>query len=88
MEQLALPLDDTATRTVLLAGATVWKTLSQREPAKVWAWLLATVQRVTVEQTGVQMILSRSGLRTVLLRAPDLPATALTPTRRQKELEI
>ena len=85
LEQLALPLDDTATRTALLAGATVWKTLGQREPAMVRAWLLATVQRVTVEETSVQMILSRSGLRTALLRAPDLPTTSLSPSHSQKE---
>ena len=85
LEQLALPLDDTATRTALLAGATVWKTLAQHEPATVRAWLLATVQRVTVDETSVQMILSRSGLRTVLLRAPDLPTTSLSPSHSQKE---
>jgi hypothetical protein len=87
LEQLALPSDDTATRTALLAGATVWKTLGQRDPVTVRAWLLATVRRITVEETGVQMILSRSGLRTVLHRAPDLPTTALTPTRGQEELD-
>ncbi|MEO7862008.1 MAG: recombinase family protein [Nitrospirales bacterium] len=85
LAQLALPSDDTATHTALLAGATVWKTLSQREPATVRTWLLATVHRITVDETSVQMILSRSGLRTVLLRAPDLPTTALPPTRAQEE---
>ncbi|MEO7861537.1 MAG: hypothetical protein ABIU05_14075, partial [Nitrospirales bacterium] len=85
LEQLALPMDDTATHTALLAGASVWKTLSQREPATVRAWLLATVLRIMVEETSVQIILSRSGLRTVLLRAPALPTTALTPTRGQEE---
>ena len=85
LEQLALPSDDTATRTALLEGATVWKTLSQREPATVRAWLLATIQRITVEETSVHMILSRSGLRTVLLRAPDLPTTSLSPSHSQKE---
>ena len=85
LEQLALPSDDTATRTALLEGATVWKTLSQREPATVRAWLLATVPRIIVEETRVQIILSRAGLRTVLLRAPALPTTALTPTRGQDE---
>ena len=63
----------------------MWKTLGQREPAMVRAWLLATVQRVTVEETSVQMILSRSGLRTALLRAPDLPTTSLSPSHSQKE---
>ena len=86
MEQLALPSDDTATRTALLAGAAVWKTLSQHEPATVRAWLLATVQRVTVEEISVQMILSRSGLRIVLLHAPALPTAAtLTPSRGHEE---
>jgi site-specific DNA recombinase len=87
LDQLALPSDDTATRTALLVGATVWKTLGHRDPAKVRAWLLATVRRVTVEETGVQMTLSRSGLRTVLLRGPDIPSTVLTPTRGQEEQE-
>jgi len=43
------------------------------------------VQRITVEETSVQIILSRSGLRTVLCRAPDLPPTVLTPFRGQEE---
>lgn len=87
LEQLALPSDDTATRTALLEGATIWKTLSQREPAMVRAWLLATVERITIEETSVQMILSRLGLRTVLLRAPDFPTTLLKASRGQEESE-
>ncbi|MDK2741963.1 MAG: recombinase family protein [Nitrospira sp. BO4] len=85
MEQLALPSDDMATRTALLEGATVWKSLSQREPAMVRAWLLATVQRITVHETSVQMFLSRAGLRTVLRRGPALPTPVLSPRRNQEE---
>lgn len=84
LDQLALPADDTATRTAWLAGAKVWLNLGQREPAQVRAFLLATVRRVTVEETAVQMTLSRSGLRTVLVRG-TIPSTRLTPTRGQED---
>jgi DNA-directed RNA polymerase specialized sigma24 family protein len=81
LDQLARPADDTATRAAWLAGAKVWKNLGTREPAQVRAFLLATVRRVTVEETAVQLDLSQSGLRTVLLRGTDIPSTVLTPTR-------
>jgi len=58
--ELALPSDDTAARTALLVGAKAWRDLGTREPAQVRAFLLATVRRVTVEETAVQMTLSRS----------------------------
>jgi site-specific DNA recombinase len=85
LDQLALPADDTTTRTAWLAGAKVWKNLGTREPAQVRAFLLATVRRVTVEETAVQLALSRSGLRSVLLRGTDIPSTMLAPTRGQEE---
>jgi len=85
LDELALPSDDTAARTALLAGAKAWKDLGTREPAQVRAFLLATVRRVTVEETAVQMTLSRSGLRAVLLRGTDIPSTMLIPTRGQEE---
>ena len=85
LEHLALPSDDTATRMAMLAGATVWKALGQRDPATVRAWLLATVRRITVEETGVQMMLSRTGLRSVLVHGTDLASTVLTPTRGHEE---
>jgi DNA invertase Pin-like site-specific DNA recombinase len=85
LDQLALPADDTAARTAFLAGAKVWKNLGTREPAQVRAFLLATVRRVTVEETAVQLALSRSGLRTVLLRGADIPSTVPTPTRGQED---
>jgi len=85
LEQLARPADDTATRTAWLAGAKVWKNLGTREPAQIRAFLLATVRRVTVEETGVEMTLSRSGLRTVLVRGTDIPSTGLIPIRGQEE---
>lgn len=78
LDQLALSADDTAARTAWLAGAKAWKNLGSREPAQVRACLLATVRRVTVEETTVQLTLSRSGLRTVLLRGDDIPSTMLT----------
>jgi len=58
LDLLAMPSDDTATHKALLAGATVWKTLGHRDPVQVRAWLLATVRRVIVEDTGVPMMLS------------------------------
>ena len=85
LEQLVLPSDDTATRTAWLAGANVWKNLGQREPAQVRAFLLATVRRVTVEDTAVHIALSRSGLRAVLGRGADIPSTRLPLTRGQEE---
>ena len=85
LDQLALPSDDTAARTALLAGAKAWRDLGTREPAQVRAFLLATVRRVTVEETAVQLDLSQSGLRTVLLRGDDIPSTVLTPLRGQEE---
>jgi hypothetical protein len=85
LEQLAQPADDTATRTAWLAGAKAWKNLGTREPAQIRAFLLATVRRVTVEETAVQMTLSRSGLRTVLVRGTDMPSTGLAPTRGQED---
>lgn len=85
LDQLALPADDTATRTTMLAGAKAWKNLGTREPAQIRALLLATVRRVTVEETAVQMTLSRSGLRTVLVRGTDIPPTMLAPTRGQED---
>jgi DNA invertase Pin-like site-specific DNA recombinase len=85
LDQLALPSDDTAARTAWLAGAKAWGNLGTREPAQVRAFLLATVRRVTVEETAVQMTLSRSGLRTVLVRGTDIPSTVLTPTRGQED---
>jgi site-specific DNA recombinase len=85
LDQLALPSDDTVARTAWLAGAKAWKNLGTREPAQVRAFLLATVRRVTVEETAVQMTLSRSGLRTVLVRGTDIPSTGLAPTRGQED---
>jgi hypothetical protein len=85
VDQLALPSDDTAVHTAVLVGARVWKNLGHREPVQVRAFLLATVRRVTVEETAVQMTLCRSGLRTVLLGGEDLPSTALTPTRGHED---
>jgi site-specific DNA recombinase len=85
LDQLALPSDDTAARTAWLAGAKAWKNLGTREPAQVRAFLLATVRRVTVEETAVQLALSRSGLRTVLLRGEDIASIVLTPTRGQED---
>ena len=85
LDQLALPSDDTAVHTALLASAKAWKNLGTREPAQVRAFLLATVRQVTVEETAVHMTLSRSGLRTVLVRGTDIPSTVLTPLRGQEE---
>ena len=85
LDQLARPSDDTAARTAMLAGAKVWRDLGTREPAQIRTFLLATVRRVTVEETGVEMTLSRSGLRTVLVRGTDIPSTGLTPTRGQED---
>ena len=69
----------------LLAGAKPWKDLGTREPAAVQAFLLATLRRVTVEETAVQLDLSRSGLRSVLVRGTDTPSTRLTPMRGQED---
>ncbi len=85
LDQLVLPADDTATRTTMLAGAKAWKNLGTREPAQIRDFLLATVRRVTVEETAVQLDLSRSGLRTVLVRGTDIPSTMLAPTRGQED---
>jgi hypothetical protein len=85
LDQLALPADDTATRTTMLASAKAWKNLGTREPAQILAFLLATVRRVTVEETAVQLALSRSGLRAVLSRGTDIPSTRRTPTRGQED---
>jgi site-specific DNA recombinase len=85
LDQLALPSDDTVAHTAWLAGAKAWKNLGTREPAQVRAFLLATVRRVTVEETTVQISLSRSGLRAVLSRGTDIPSTVLTPTRGQED---
>jgi hypothetical protein len=40
---------------------------------------------VTVEETAVQLALSRSGLRSVLERGTDIPSTMLAPTRDQED---
>ena len=85
LDQLALPSDDTAARTAWLAGAKAWRDLGTREPAQIRAFLLATVRRVTVEETAVQLALSRSGLCTVLLRGEDIPSTMLTRRRGQED---
>lgn len=85
LDQLAQPSDDTAARTAWLAGAKAWKHLGTREPAQIRAFLLATVRRVIVEETAVQLDLSRSGLRSVLVRGTDIPSTVLTPTRGQED---
>jgi site-specific DNA recombinase len=85
LDQLALPSDDTAARTAWLAGGKAWKNLGMREPAHVRAFLLATVRRVTVEETAVQLTLSRSGLRSVLVRGTDIPSTRLTFARGQED---
>src|SRR6185503_14941713 len=44
LDQLALPADDTTTRTTMLAGAKAWRDLGSREPAQIRAFLLATVR--------------------------------------------
>jgi site-specific DNA recombinase len=85
LDQLAMPADDMAIRTALLAGAKVWRELGTREPAQIRAFLLATVRRVTVEETAVQVTLSRSKLRTVLLHGEDIPSTELTRIRGQED---
>ncbi len=85
LDQLARPSDDTAARTVWLAGATAWRDLGTREPSQIRAFLLATVRRVTIEETAVLMTLSRSRLRTVLLRGTDIPSTMRIPTRGQED---
>lgn len=85
LDQLALPSDDTVARTAWLAGAKAWKNLGTREPAKIRAFLLATVRRVTVDETAVQLALSRSGLRSVLDRGTNIPSTVLAPTRGQED---
>ena len=85
LAQLALSSDDTVAHTTLLTGAKVWKDLGTREPAQVRSFLLATVRRVTVEEPVVEMPLSRSGPRTVLVRGTDIPSTVLTLTRGQEE---
>jgi site-specific DNA recombinase len=85
LDQLAPPADDTATRTAMLASAKAWRDLGTREPAQVRAFLLATVRRVTVEETAVQIALSRSGMRAVLVRGTDIPSTGLAPTRGQED---
>ena len=77
LEQLAGPADDAATRATLLAGAKTWRDVSARAPAQLRAFLLATLRRITVEETAVHLSLSRSGLRAVLLRGQDIPATRL-----------
>jgi DNA invertase Pin-like site-specific DNA recombinase len=87
LEHLAVPSDDAAMHATLLAGAKVWKDLGRREPAQVRAFLLATLRRITVEETAVHLALSRAGLRAVLLRGQDTPATALTPTCGQEDHE-
>jgi site-specific DNA recombinase len=88
LDQLALPADDTATRTAWLAEAKVWKDLGTREPAQIRAFLLATVRRVTVEETAVQLALSRSGLRAVLVRGTDISSMRLAPTRGQEDEDL
>jgi site-specific DNA recombinase len=88
LDQLARPADEMATRTAWLAGAHVWRDLGTREPAQVRAFLLATVRRVTVDETVVQLALSRSGLRAVLVRGTDIPSTVLRLTRGQEEEDL
>src|SRR5262249_5722890 len=87
LEHLAVSSDDAATHATLLAGTKVWKDLGTREPAQVRAFLLATLRRITVEETAVHLALSRAGLRAVLLRGQDTPATVLTPTSGQEDHE-
>jgi DNA invertase Pin-like site-specific DNA recombinase len=77
LDQVALPSDDAATHQALLDGAQAWKDLSQREPAQVRAFLLATLLQVKVEETSVQLTLHRPGLRTVLFRGGEIPQVAL-----------
>ena len=69
----------------MLAGAKVWRDLGTREPAQIRAFLLATVRRVTIEEIAVQIALSRSGLRTLLLRGEEIPSTVLRPTRGNED---
>lgn len=88
LDQLAPPADDTATHTAMLASAKAWRDLGTREPAQVRAFLLATVRRVTVEETAVQIALSRSGLRAVLVRGTDIPSTMFAPTRGQEDEDL
>jgi DNA invertase Pin-like site-specific DNA recombinase len=87
LEQLVLPADDAAMHATLLAGAKAWRDLGTRAPAHLRAFLLATLRRITVEETAVHLSLSRSGLRAVLLRGPDVPPARLTPTKSQGEEE-
>jgi site-specific DNA recombinase len=88
LDQLARPADEMATRTAMLAGAKAWTDLGSREPVQIRAFLLATVRRVTVDEAAVQLALSRSGLRTVLVRGTDIPSTVLRLTRGQEEEDL
>ena len=87
LEQLALLADNTVTRTRLLAGAKAWSNLGPRAPAQVRAFLLATLRRITVEETAVHLTLSRVGLRAVLLKGTEIPIGRLTPTKCQQDHE-
>ena len=88
LDQLVLPSDDAAAHRALLAGAKVWSDVGQREPAQIRAFLLAIVRRVTVEETAVQMTLSRSGLCAVLVRGTDLPLMRLALARGQEDEDL
>jgi len=85
LDRVALPSDDAATHKALLDGAQAWKDLSQREPAQVRSFLLATLRRVTVEERAVQIALSRSRLRTVLFRGGEIPHVVLKPSGVREE---
>ena len=87
LEELVLPSDDVSSHMTLLAGAKVWRDLGTREPAQVRAFLLATLRRITVGETSIHLVLSRSGLRAVLLQGMDMdiPSAVLKPTHGQEE---
>jgi DNA invertase Pin-like site-specific DNA recombinase len=85
LEELALPSDDASTQATLLVGAKSWDDLRMREPAKIRAFLLATLRRVTIEETSIHLVLSRSGLRAVLLQGMDIFSAVLKPSHGQEE---
>lgn len=87
LDTLTLPSDDAATGATVLAGAKAWRDLGTKAPAQVRAFLLATVRRITVEDTAVHITLSRSGLRAVLLHGHAMPTTGLPPRRHQEDQE-
>jgi DNA invertase Pin-like site-specific DNA recombinase len=85
LEQLALPADDATIHARLLAGAKAWKDLWTRAPAHLRAFLLAALRRITVEEATIQLAVSRSGVRAVLLRGKDNPVTMLKRTKSQED---